>query len=459
MSRYGFSVEFQDSILRLMASDRTFLLQYRKAIDPAYFTEQEDVDAATAILAVFDATGAMPSLGSALEAAAETPTDPDEAQDRLRCVYNDGLPADATYIRDKVVQFGQQQRLREVMLRGQEFLDSGDFTGYEAAVRDAILVSSDEAANVCDFDADLVGLLHEARGAAADVIPCNVPVLAERIPDGGIGIGEMGIIMGLPQRGKTELLVNLGIGALAAGKRVLHVSVGDMTQRKVVARYSAAVTAQTKAECRLNPEATEARVVQFMESTGGRGRLRIKYWPAKRVTVADLERYIRWMEVRHDWRPDLLVVDYGQKMKAERKYGAEGTRHEHEEIYEHLRALGGTVGAGVWSAQQANRGQFSNDHPPGMGEAAEAFGPMRDADIVIGVAGKKIDDHHVRLMLRGAKVRDSETATDWIESALVNIATHQILPWDPNGAYNQQDDDDEDDDAPPQRRVPPKRSA
>lgn len=447
-SRYDFTPEFQDNILRLMACDPGFLFGYRKAVEADYFTTPEDVAAAKALLDVFDAAGASPTLGSALEAceaSAGPDVDVEEVRDRLRFVFRDGQPRDAAFIKERVLDFGQRQRLQAVLLQGPEFLEQGDFGGYESAVREALTLGAENVAAVYDYYQQLEDRLTASRGAVASVVPCNVPVLSDRIPEGGLGRGEMGILIGLPQRGKTELMVNLGIGALKGGRRVFHASVGDMTERKVGARYDAAITGRDKATCRLNPDDTKRLVGEFLDQHGVRDGLRIKFWPAKRVTVAEIERYIRWMEARTGWLPDLIIVDYGQKIAPRRKHGEGMIRMEHEEVYEDLRAMAGVLNAALWTAQQANRGQFSNERPPGMAEAAEAFGPMRDADIVIGVAGTKIDDDTVKMALRGAKVRDSDTATDWIGYATVKIATHRVV--ESENPYPQDEDTDHDDDS------------
>lgn len=421
MAQYTFTTEFQRDLLRAMALDDGFLHGTRKALEEAYFTTPELSAAAGAILRVFDITGAVPSMGSVLESLREecpADVDADEVEASLRTLYAEEAPKDVAFIRSRAADFGRHQRVQAVLTRSQDYVHAADYDGLNNALREASTVRADSEDEVYVYDARVMERMDAAAARIQFATPTSVAALDKHLDDGGLGKAEMGILIGLPGFGKSTTLVNIGYGALMAGRNVFHVSVGDMTEYKVGIRYDARITGRSVYECRMAPKTTAHKVGTFMESTGGAGRLVVKFWPAYRINPMGLERYIRWLMSSQGFKPDVLVVDYGANMGANRP-GLE-TRFAHAEIYKELRALGGVFDCAVWSAQQANRLAF-DCKAPGMKEAAEAFEPCRDADVIIGVGG---DKNRGIMYLRGAKVRDS--ASDWLETAYVNFQTHTI---------------------------------
>jgi len=70
------------------------------------------------------------------------------------------------------------------------------------------------------------------------------------------------------------------------------------------------------------------------------------------------------------FRPDLLILDYADIMKAERRMGE--TRHEAAGIYEDLRAIAGEFNLACWTGSQATRGALEKDTIT-IGDFAESF--------------------------------------------------------------------------------------
>lgn len=436
MTQYDYTYEFQRDILRVMAHDPEFLLGMRKAVSAEFFSDPELAAVAASMLAIFDETQARPSLGNVLEVVedhTDAGDDLDEVQDTAREVYTDGLPGDCAMIRNRVKDFGLRNRLQQVLLRGPEFLETGGFNEFVEAAREAITVQADADSDIYDYYETLERRLRGAVTRAAEAIPTDVACIDRHLPDGGLARGEMGLLMGLPGYGKTTTLINFGVGALRAGKRVFHATVGDMSEGKVGNRYDSCITGHPIHENRMQPERTLREVGEFLGED--RDRLIIKFWASNRVSVPDLERHLRWLEASRGWKPDLLIVDYAANMAPRKDYEGRMIRLAHEEVYKELRALASVMGCAVWSAIQANREAF-NINAPGMGQAAEAFGPMRDADVVIGIGMQPEERDEGFIKYRGAKVRDSEA--EWLETTGVDFRIHRI--------YERDDFDDEEDD-------------
>ena len=59
--------------------------------------------------------------------------------------------------------------------------------------------------------------------------------------DGGLANGELGVVMAPTGGGKSFFLVNLGFGALAAGKNVIHYTF-ELSETHVGNRYDSRIT-------------------------------------------------------------------------------------------------------------------------------------------------------------------------------------------------------------------------
>jgi replicative DNA helicase len=441
VAQFDFTYEFQRDVLRLLAHDPQFLLGHRKAIDAEYFSDRELQLIAEAMLGIFDEAQGSPSLGTVLEEVeerAQSDDDTDEVQDVARGIYQEGMPHDGGAIADRVVTFGKRCRLEQALLDAPDLIERGEFNSVEEVVREAITVQADAESNVYDYYEFLERRLAGAQTRAAEAIPTGIVVIDNHLPDGGLARGEMGLLIGLPGYGKSTSLVNIGVGALTFGKKVFHATVGDMSERAVGNRYDSCITQKTVLHNRTHAESCMRDVGTFLESTGGHDRLIIKYWPSNRVTIPDMERYLRWLEASRGWKPDVVVVDYCANMAPRKQYDGKMIRLAHEEVYKDFRALGSVMGFAGWSAIQANREAFNLD-APGMGQAAEAFGPMRDCDLAIGIgtSAQMRDDGYIRF--KCAKMRDSEA--EWDEVCGVDFKTHRIYERDDFG-----DEDDDDDD-------------
>lgn len=432
---YDFPREFQQDVLRLFLMDGTFLLGYRGALDAAWFTAPEHRAIAEAALHVFDKTKAQPSAGSLLAAVPdvlEAGCDEEEVYALVRNLYESGIPGDASYIRDRVIDFGRKARLETVLLQGPVYLESGDYDRFVEDVREANVLSADAEAPIYDYVETLQARLDNVRGVQDRVIPTKIEAIDMHLDGGGLGAGEMGLLLGLPGFGKTTTLVNIGYGALESGFKVFHATIGDLSARKAAFRYDCRISGMTGLELRSNRAMAYDRIVNWMNERGGQDRLKINFWPAGRVTVPELETHLRWLEARYTWRPDVIVVDYGLKMASRRNYG-ENRRLAVAEIHEDLRALGAVLHAPVWTGFQSNRmGHGVGDEGViGQEHAGEGFDPVRDADVIISLNMTQEERHSGRLRLHGAKVRDDEAG--WTETVRMDFARHTISALDAGG--------------------------
>lgn len=434
MASYEFSEEFQRDILRIAVADPGFLFQFRRALDPQFFTEPIHVTIAEAVLGVFDTVGEPPGVGLCLEAFSDymdAGLDEMEVEDEIRRIYDDGLPRDAVEISQRTVTFARHQRLQSLIIDSGSYLKEGRFDDFEAAVRDAGMLESDVDGALYDYFDRMEERLKLAMTRAGEAIGLGVSTVDNHLEDGGIAPGEMLLFVGLPGYGKTTSLVNVGANAVKNGKKVFHASIGDMTERKVGLRYDAHFTGKPASWCRLNPRLAKDAVEGVLGDAENVGGLKIQYWPAYRARVSDIERKLRWLKTRLAWSPDLVVIDYGMNLLPRGPMSNYAGHERYEEIYKDCRSLGSVVGARVFGGIQANREAFQalrEDRPIGQDNVAGSMGPARDADVAIAIMMTKEERDNGTIRYHGAKVREGQA--EWTETCAVDFPTHTIRPAD-----------------------------
>ena len=387
MPQYEFGPEFQESILALVAHDEGFLLQYRGALDPEWFSVPEQRILARSCLAVFDAGQSRPRLGSVLEAVEdelEAGVDADDVSILARRIFDAGPPQDSEYVRRQVIEFGAYQRVTSVLLEAEDYLERGEIHKLVDNMREAAYVESATSNPVYDYEDEFDNRMTTNRCRAEQAVGTGIQSLDTHMEGGGLGAGEMGIVCALPGFGKTETLVNFGANALRQGKRVFHALVGDSPAHRVALRYDCNLSQRRLLDVRRDPAGAYRDVVSVLKDTGGKGRLKIQWWPAKTISPTGLEDYLRWLEVRHSWRPDILIVDYPANMRCDHAYG-DVYRHEQGAIYKGVNALGGILKIPVWAAIQASRKDGMKIKTLTMDHFAEAIEPARDAAVIMTI--------------------------------------------------------------------------
>jgi replicative DNA helicase len=425
--KYDFPVEFQSNVARLVLNDPGFLLGYRRALDPAYFTDPNLSWIVESALKVFDRSKGHPTPGSVLTCIRKgTPEglDPDEAESRARRLYKKGVPEDATFVREEVVTFGRHQRLKAIIGESGGYLEGGQFDQFVLDVQEANVLSADAASPFYDYEAltaDRIDRYEEglkncrATGTAID----------KHLQGGGLGPGEMGILMGLPGFHKTTFLCNFGMAARDAGLSVFHCTF-EVSSVKTARRYDCRIANMSLNQMLLNRAKAKRKIETFNERKPG--RLIIHWWPGRACTMSDLQQYLRWLAAHKGFKPDLIVADYVSKMKPSQSYDSKMSRLGLEELYGDFRSLCGELGIPGWTAIQANRAGFAamKDEDAVLTEenAAEAFAPIRDADLVVTLNQTREERANGEMRLYGAKVRDE--ASQWIERVRINPERYTV---------------------------------
>lgn len=189
----------------------------------------------------------------------------------------------------------------------------------------------------------------------------------------------------------SMFMVCFGAVAVNMGFRVLHITIGDLKEFDVAHRYASRMTGIPMRQIlRKDPAYISAVRNSLLESN----RLRVKYYSPYTLTTAHIRSYMSWLRSTKGFQPDMLIVDYPDKMK----YDRSNTYGEMGRIYMELKAILDDFNCVGWVASQSNRGAKSAKLNT-TENMAESWDKVANADGIIPIT--KLDN-------QGTEVKDTE---------------------------------------------------
>jgi replicative DNA helicase len=429
MSSYSFNATFQQKILSLLVRDDGFLLGYREVIKPFYFENPVHVDVCRIITEYFDNYRSLPDLSTMtelIEFGIAKKLERAKKPEEIRAAYMKTVDSiyememtDLEFVKDKTVEFAKHQALKDAILQSVDFLDENKYDEIQESVKKALEVGQN-AANLGTFYFD--NIEERILSYQEDTINGTVSTGSRDLDNclnGGLGAGELGVIIAPPNVGKTLRLINLGKAALYQKKWVFHYSL-EMDEKTIAKRYDACFTGRDIQSVADSPKKLQTQLGNVKKVAGG--NLVIKSYPTKTATINDLKSHLTMVKAKFGIKPGLIIVDYGMILSSRQGYNDK--RHEVASCYEDLRALGQEEGCPVWSAAQTNRGGLSKKTVT-IEDLAEAFEMAAIADVMVALCQTPEEYEDDALREFGAKCRNSKKY--WTLEKTINYNTMQVI--------------------------------
>jgi hypothetical protein len=129
---------------------------------------------------------------------------------------------------------------------------------------------------------------------------------------GGPGRGELWVVVGLPGRGKSAFLTNVGATCLKAGLPVAHITIGDLKIVDVGVRYAARLTMSSTYEVITGAESYMSKARMMMKYDP---HLHIQYFPSDTATMGHVRAYLMKLRALHNVVPAVTIIDYPEELK------------------------------------------------------------------------------------------------------------------------------------------------
>lgn len=374
-SKFGKS--FQESLCHIILDDRPFADQIFEVLDENYlelahlrvflkkmkqYREKYRVHPTRTIMTSIMRTGLS--------------DEQDSVQKMLRDYYARVLSHDvdqneAGYIKDRALDFCKKQELQKAMIKSVDLMKSSSFDEIAKLINDALKAGTSNDLGydyISDFE------LRFEEKARNPVTTGWEPV--DKITKGGLGKGELGVVIAPTGAGKSMVLVHLGAKALLAGKNVVHYTL-ELGDTVVGTRYDSCITGYELSDVR----AFKEQIYDDLKDLPG--KLIIKEYPTRSATIQTIRNHIEKMK-NTGFEPDMIIVDYADLIKPGGN-SKEEKRHQLEALYEELRGISQEVKCPIWTASQTNRSGLSAEVIT-MESISEAFNKCFVADFIFSVS-------------------------------------------------------------------------
>lgn len=372
-----FGKTFQEDLCHLILNDRTFADQMFEVLD-LNFLELKHLRVFVSKIEGYRKKYGVHPTSNIMLSIIRTGLDgePESVKTRIREYYarvlaNGEVPQGAEFIKDTSLDFCKKQKLKEALIKSVELIKSSSFDEVSKVIDNALKLGSDNTLGydyLADFEARFVK-------KARDPVSTGWRDIDE-ICKGGLGKGELGVVVAPTGAGKSMVLVHLGAQALKEGKNVLHYTL-ELADTVVGNRYDAAITGVEFKNLTIFKEKIYDEIREI------EGKLIIKEYPTRSASIQTIKNHIEKLK-RRDFVPDMIIVDYGDLIRPENSRKDE-KRHQLETIYEELRGIAQICECPVWTASQTNRSGI-NAEVITMESISEAFNKCFVADFIFTVS-------------------------------------------------------------------------
>ena len=373
LSEYGYS--FQCKLIATLFKDRAFLQQIIDILEPTHFESEANIAIVEMIREYFYTYKQAPTIEVMSIKVKEITNDVLRTTiiTHLKDSYKQLDAPDLEFVKEQTIKFCKNQLLKAAIMDSVELLKRGEFDQIKLKIDEAMKAGLERSIGHDYKDEIDARYLESVR----NTVTTGWPVIDD-IADGGLGKGELGVMVAPSGIGKSWALVNVGAAAIKAGLNVIHYTL-ELNEAYVGLRYDAVMSGIQAQELKYHIEEVKTIVGKLP------GKLIVKYYPTKGATVNSLASHLEKCRMQ-GFEPDLIICDYADLLRG---HGKE-VRHELGNIYEDLRGLAGEHEIPVWTASQANRSSLSDDII-GAEKIAESYAKIMTADLVISLS-RKIED-------------------------------------------------------------------
>jgi replicative DNA helicase len=376
LSKYGQS--FQSKVVSALITDNKFLDTISEITTAKFFENDANKWIVSEILSYHEEYRKPPTLDVFKSQLSKVDNEvlKKTVVEQLRHVFTQVGNVDLDYIKNEFTSFCINQNLKGVILQSVDLLKAGSYDRIKDLVDKAMKVGQQT-----DLGMDYIEDYDERM---EDLKRTTVPTKWQPINDlmdGGLGPGELGVVVAPSGVGKTWILTAIGAEAVRQGLSVVHYTM-ELSEHYVGARYDTVFTGTPSAELKDKKDEVKAKIKNL------KGKLLIKYFPPKGVTVKKLQQHIEKM-VTLDNKPDVIIVDYADLLLSHSNK-SDSTYAEQGGVYIDLRGMSGELEIPIWTASQTNRSAIDSEVIE-ADKIADSYAKVMNADFIMSWSRKSKD--------------------------------------------------------------------
>lgn len=417
---------FPVRVMALMLRDPEFLPKFHGDLSHHYFDRKDLCTLAYLVLQFFHEREKVPNQNEVVDMIVEharvydadnTLQLRDTLIQWLELCYNYVI-GDENFIKDKVRKFAVRQRVKAALGQSVAILEQEKPEDDEYETVGKIQRLFDEACRASAAEdlgttfavdgRDLPRILREdALYGMVNKVPTGIEPLDASL-NGGLGVPELGVLAGPPNRGKTTNLCAFGANAarhfrtmFEQGRHpnmraVIHITC-ESVEQDIKTKYGANLTGLAIDEI---PNFEQQYQAQYDVLISQFGPIHVKYFPPGSTSAEEVKWYIANLVMAENVVPGLIILDYADRLR-----GGEDNRFMGMgQIYDQLIAITNKFQCPLWTGSQINRAFAEQEIITGAG-LAESWKKFEAADVIVTMCQKQEEYEKKQMRLFTAKVR------------------------------------------------------
>ena len=346
---------FQQALLRAIIEEKKYGEQIIDVIESKYFDNVSFRFISEHIKEYYKKYSKLPNYESlALKITSEMGS-PENARihlDTLEAIKEN--TQDSALVKDEALNFCKQQNLKKELKKINSIIENGAFHEYptiEGIIQKAMQVGLPPGESMDVFH-DIDSALEKDNRQA---IPTGITGV-DNVLKGGLGRGELGVVLAPTGTGKTTLLTLFSNTAYNHDFHVLQIFFED-NPSNIKKKHFTLWTGIEPDEQPDRKEEVKSMVEQIQANS--KGSLNIIKLPSDSVTVSEIKSRIR-KHISDGKKLDLLLIDYVDCISPERSNFGEEWKGEGS-VMRSLEAMTGEFDIAIWTATQGNRESISSE--------------------------------------------------------------------------------------------------
>jgi hypothetical protein len=257
LTKFGSS--FQSKTIALLLTNKIFLQTISDILKSKYFDSDANRWLVGTIVAYFFEYKTIPTL-EVLKIKIEEIDDSilkSTAIDKLREAWNNRSSSDLKFVEERILDFCKNQKLKSAIVKSVELLEHGDYAEIKVLVDEAM-----KAGTTKDLGHDYItGIEERLTKSARETIATGWDPIDE-VMDGGLGGGELGVLVAPAGIGKSWCLQSIGASSLKKGLTVVHYTL-ELNETYVGLRYDSIFSGITTANIKYYREDVEKNITKL----------------------------------------------------------------------------------------------------------------------------------------------------------------------------------------------------
>ena len=305
------------------------------------------------------------------------------SKELLKTLPNDETPLD--WLIDETEKWCKDRAIYIAVMDSIEVLDkkSQRSTGeIPELLKDALSVSFDS--NIGHDQIEDAEKRYDFYTTEEEKLPFDLEYF-NKITKGGLPNKTLNICLAGTGVGKSLFMCHMASSALMQNKNVLYITL-EMSEERIAERIDANILNIPMKELPdISKKEYGKKIGRLKNKT--KGKLIVKEYPTASAHVGHFRHVLQELNIKKDFRPDIIFVDYLNICASSRMKGMGGAINSYnyiKAIAEEIRGLAVEFDVPIVSATQTTRSGYSNSDI-GLEDTSESFGLPATADLMFAI--------------------------------------------------------------------------